>query len=161
MKNIITIIGLDRECIMLIRTKKSIDVEHFWKIWIRLIDLTNNGSAVIVEGYRDKIALEKLHITRNVVILQKYGLSKTVDYLRTRYNQAVILTDFDKEGEYLAKNLFNILTVEGIHVDQSIRNELRKILSKIRQIENLNTIADHLNEKAPFYIYNGSSFTQI
>ena len=134
--------------------RNIIDFEGFWRIWFKLIQLSRDNWAIIVEGNRDKEILEKLDVKDGVIVLQKFGLRRISDLIIGHYKGAIILTDFDSEGEELANRLRSELTMEGVKINVSIREELKKILHKMGQIENLNKIFDELEQRAPFYIYN-------
>ena len=80
-------------------------------------------SIVIVEGKRDKRALESLGIQKTVpingkplieIVQQIAGMGKT--------DRIIILTDFDKEGKKLASRLELLLRKFGIHPNSRLRS---------------------------------------
>lgn len=86
----------------------------------------------IVEGRKDKRALESLGF-RKIITLNK-PLYKIVENIKA--NEVMILTDLDREGKKLYKQLLQELNRNGIKVDNKLRNWLFKN-TKLRQIEGL------------------------
>lgn len=73
---------------------------------------------VIVEGKRDKRALEKIGI-RNVIEISGKPLSSIVNIVKGKH--VVILTDFDKEGKKLEKKLTYLFSKNKIKIDRMLR----------------------------------------
>ena len=86
---------------------------------------------IIVEGKKDRLALECLGFS-NVVILNKPLYEVAEDINATR---VVLLTDLDKKGRELYSKIKKDLDKRGILVDDTIRNLLFK--TELRQIEGL------------------------
>ncbi|HIQ50301.1 MAG TPA: toprim domain-containing protein [Nanoarchaeota archaeon] len=84
---------------------------------------------VIVEGKKDKAVLKKLGF-KKIIILNKKSLYESV--CKYEEEKIIILTDFDKKGEELAKKLELFLRKS----DRNARNKLRMLFRK----NNLNTI---------------------
>lgn len=101
------------------------------KEWLE--NLRNSKKLIIVEGKKDKTALEKLGITNVVVILRKplYSFIESIDA-----EEVVILTDLDPEGKKLYGILKQGLQAKGIKIDNYFREYLLKS-SRISQIEGL------------------------
>jgi len=92
---------------------------------------------IIVEGKKDKIALENLGCSRIITLNgSKAGLYNIIEKLPENCKEAVILTDLDKKGKQLYHRIKKILTVNKIKVDDRFRLYLFKE-TKIRQIEGL------------------------
>lgn len=92
---------------------------------------------IIVEGKKDKIALENLGC-KNIITLNgsNAGLYNIIEKLPENCKEAVILTDLDKKGKQLYHRIKKILTVNKIKVDDRFRIYLFKE-TKVRQIEGL------------------------
>jgi len=86
---------------------------------------------VIVEGKKDKSALELLGFS-NIIILNK-PLYEVVEGINVA--KIVLLTDLDKKGKELYSKIKKDLDKRGILIDNTIRNLLFK--TEIRQIEGL------------------------
>ncbi len=102
--------------------------------------LKDSGKLVIVEGSRDKKALEMLGIF-NVVMLSRKPLFSIIEEIAATAKDVVILTDLDREGKQLYGRISTGLQREGVRIDNEFRDFLfRK--TKIRQIEGLKNYAD-------------------
>ena len=77
-------------------------------------------SCVLVEGRKDKEALQKIGYKGKIVYANE---------LRKAKGKIVILTDFDEEGKEIAKRIIRILGERN--VDMFFRNEIGKILKSI------------------------------
>lgn len=77
---------------------------------------------VIVEGMKDKKALEELGFT-NVVFLKNKPLYEFVESIEEK--EVIILTDFDVKGKKLFMVLRRQLQRRGIKVDNKLRFSLR------------------------------------
>ncbi len=101
--------------------------------------IKNNNYLVIVEGKKDKRALNGLGITK-VIFLENKPLFKIVEDIDEK--EVVILTDLDAEGRKLFNKLRYQLQRRGIKLHNKIREDLFK--SKLRHIEGL---ATYLNKR--------------
>ena len=102
--------------------------------WVK--KLRDSQKLILVEGKKDKSALEKLDIV-NVKTL-KEPLFKAVETIADKYKEVIILTDLDKEGKKLYAKLNRDFQMRGIKVDHFFREFLFKN-TKLRQIEGLTT----------------------
>ena len=92
---------------------------------------------IIVEGKKDKIALENLGCKKIITLNgNRAGLYNIVEKLPEDCKEAVILTDLDKKGKQLYHRIKKILTMNKIKIDDRFRIYLFKE-TKIRQIEGL------------------------
>ena len=93
---------------------------------------------IIVEGKKDRAALNKFGIT-NIIELTKKPLFRVVEEVSDSNKECIILTDLDKKGKELYGKLNSDLQKHGVKIDNSFRNFLFKN-TKIRQIEGLANI---------------------
>lgn len=98
--------------------------------------LRNCGKPIIVEGKKDKKALEQLGIG-NVFTLDK-PLFAVVEDIANRYDSVVLLTDMDVEGKKLFGELNRGFNKFGTKVDKRFRNFLLR-KTGVRQVEGLYT----------------------
>ena len=99
-------------------------------------DLRSSEKLIIVEGMKDKKALESFGI-KNIVTLNK-PLHQVIEDVAEKSKDVIILTDLDKKGKELFGKLSSGLQSHGVRVDKSFREFLfRK--TKLRQIEGLVT----------------------
>lgn len=96
--------------------------------------LKDSNSAVIVEGKKDKLALERLGIS-NIFELSKKPLFAVIEDVSDNYKECAILTDLDKKGKELFGKLNSGLSRNGIRVNNKFRNYLFR--TKLRQVEGL------------------------
>ena len=101
--------------------------------WIE--KLKKEGKLIIVEGSKDKKALESIGLT-NIITLRQKPLFQIVEEVAAQTKDAIILTDLDKEGKMLFSKLNKDLQEHGVRVDKKFREFLFKE-TKLRQIEGI------------------------
>jgi 5S rRNA maturation endonuclease (ribonuclease M5) len=122
-----------------------------------LSDLSSNGVPILVEGRRDEGALKELGVKGEIIRVRQYRkrLFELAEELSS-YKNVVILTDFDREGEDLAKEIERQLHHWGVQT--VMREKVRSAVSwATRQIEGLNKVKgmqEKLNNKQ--FIMNSS-----
>lgn len=100
----------------------------------QILLLKENGSLIIVEGSKDKKALESFGIS-NIITLNK-PLFEVVELVASQTKECAILTDLDSEGKKLYSMLAEDLQHRGVKIDNAFRNFLFKE-TELRQIEGL------------------------
>ncbi|MBS3132280.1 toprim domain-containing protein [Candidatus Woesearchaeota archaeon] len=100
-----------------------------------LEDIKKSKKLVIVEGKKDKKALEKFGIF-NIITLSKQPLYHVIEEVASNSRECIILTDLDSKGKELYGKLNSGLQQFGIKVDNTFREFLFKE-TKLRQIEGL------------------------
>lgn len=98
-------------------------------------DIVNENILVVVEGIKDKRALNLLGI-KNVKVLDG-PLYKMVEEIVAVVKKCVVLTDLDEEGKKLYARISKDLRKFGVKVDDRLRNYLFKETT-LRQIEGMN-----------------------
>ncbi len=106
--------------------------------WL-LDELVKRNSAIIVEGKKDRAALENLGVCNSIFVLNKRPLFEIAETIAGQFNDAVILTDLDSEGKKLYGKLNTFLQQLGVRVDTRIREFLFKN-TRIRQVEALSAL---------------------
>lgn len=106
----------------------------------QIIELKKDSktSLVIVEGIKDKSALNNLGID-NIVTL-KGPLYEEIEKISKKTKQVILLVDLDKEGKKLYHTLKIGLESKGIKINDKFRNFLFK--TNLRNIEGLITYSD-------------------
>jgi 5S rRNA maturation endonuclease (ribonuclease M5) len=99
--------------------------------------IKDSNTLVVVEGKKDKEALQKLGIT-NIIELSKKPLFHIVEEISNSNRECIILTDLDNEGKLLYSKLNTNLQKNGVKINNKFRNFLFKN-TKLRQIEGLDT----------------------
>ena len=99
--------------------------------------IKNSNVLVIVEGKKDKAALQKLGLN-NVMELNKKPLFQIVEDVANSNEECIILTDLDKKGKELFGKLNSDLQRRGLKMNNKFREFLFKH-TKLRQIEGIIT----------------------
>ncbi len=99
--------------------------------------IKKSKTLVIVEGKKDKKALQSLGI-KNIVELSKKPLFDIIEKISLKNKECIILTDLDKHGKELYGKLNSGLQQHGVRINNNFRNFLFKS-TKLRQIEGLVT----------------------
>ena len=97
-------------------------------------ELKDSDKLIIVEGKKDKKALEELGIT-NVITISK-PLYEVVEQISDQTKEIIILTDLDPEGRKLYSKLKNPLQKRKIKIDTKFREFLIRE-TKLTNIEGL------------------------
>ena len=99
--------------------------------------MLDSDAAIIVEGKKDKAALEKLGIPGSrIIALDQRPIFVVAEAVASDYREVAILTDLDSEGKKLYGSLNTLLQRLGVRIDNSFRNFLFKS-TKLRQIEGI------------------------
>ncbi len=98
--------------------------------------LGKEGWVVLVEGKRDKMALERFDIGP-VYTMKGRKFHDIAEELSEKYEGVIILTDLDRTGEDIYRKLSRILESYGLKIDGSFREDLKrsgvKFVEKIPQ----------------------------
>jgi len=100
---------------------------------------SQKGNVIVVEGIRDRESLRKIGIEGPIQCLQS-SRKNTLGFVEELRGASgvIVLTDFDREGVFLAKRLARTLTAEGIRNNLVLWRDLRGLTrSDIRSIEEL------------------------
>lgn len=98
-----------------------------------------SGTAVLVEGERDRRSLRGLGIEGPVVLVHRGArLPEVARQLTVEYRRVIVLTDLDTEGGHFAHRLGELLAPGGVAVDSEFRRELASILhGEVTHVEGL------------------------
>lgn len=121
-------------------------LESFNRIWDSLKEI---NAPVIVEGKRDTVALRKLGYSGNLIELNDgKSVLSTVEKLVREYGRGsnfIILMDWDRTGEKLAKQLKDYGESCDLSPNLRVRRELFALCSKdISSVEELPTFVNML-----------------
>ncbi|MCL7410313.1 MAG: toprim domain-containing protein [Methanosarcinaceae archaeon] len=105
-----------------------------------IIEHTQSGAVIIVEGKRDIIALKKLGITGRIETSTHQPLLVFAENLAKDTTQIIILTDWDRRGDILADRITTYLQNVGITPDLDIRRRISLLVKKeVKDVESLYT----------------------
>jgi len=115
-----------------VKTERLLEMESLIE---EIIEEVESGSAVVVEGKKDRACLEGLGVpARGIVELNKgKNLAEAARDISAR--RVVLLTDSDRTGARLKKELHELLVSEGKKVNVEIRSQLRKL--GVKHVEGL------------------------
>lgn len=98
-------------------------------------ELKYSGKLVVVEGKKDRQALQNLGV-ENIILYYDKPFYKLVDNICSSGDSVIILTDLDKKGKQLYRKLRHDLQKFGIRIDNRFREFLFK-RTKISYIESI------------------------
>lgn len=134
------------------RAPAEIRLERLEKLIQRVTHESEEGGIIIVEGRRDRDSLRKLGIPGTILCLQNSrknpaGFAEEL----APDGKVIVLTDFDREGVFLAKRLARTLSYQKIHANLVLWRELRGLTrSDVRSVEELPKFQARLRTKVFF-----------
>ncbi len=100
--------------------------------------LADEGALIIVEGRKDRVALNELGISGEILLASHPPLFNFAESISRKANAAIIMTDWDVKGKMLAKKMSTYLRSSGLTPDLRLRGKLRKLVQKeIKDVEGL------------------------
>lgn len=114
-------------------------LERIGELLDELREYSAKGTPIVVEGVRDEDALRELDVKGPIfqISSSKRTALNFLEYL-ARYGRVIVLTDFDRTGEELAKFCLKHLQRLGPKPIVHLREELRALLHKdIKEIQGL------------------------
>jgi len=92
-----------------------------------LREIEESRAILVVEGKKDKEALERIGV-KNKIVIVGMGARKTCERLADEWgDEAIILTDFDERGEELAGEVEEALCSCNVRPNLEYRRRLRYI----------------------------------
>ncbi|MFH1400894.1 MAG: hypothetical protein ABIH41_05205 [Nanoarchaeota archaeon] len=102
--------------------------------WIE--GLNESGCLIVVEGVKDRRALQAIGVTTDIMTLSRQAIYRIVEEVVESGRDAVILTDIDAHGKRLYGRLAGELSQQGVRVDRKYREFLQTATS-LDQIEGI------------------------
>lgn len=100
---------------------------------LEILKESSEEKIVVVEGIKDKKALEKLGV-KNIICLTK-PLYQIAEIIQKKGRPCILLLDLDKEGKRLYSILNHDLNQFGVQIDDRFRKFL--FTTSLRQIEGI------------------------
>ncbi len=108
------------------------------QILCEIKDLSNEGAVIVVEGKKDRDALNELGISDQISLVSYQPLLDFAEDISRKTNQAIILTDWDSQGKKLAKKISGYLQASNTKPNNLIRNKIKKLVrNEIKDVESL------------------------
>ena len=125
-------------------------MEETERIFDQLRLQSESGIAIIVEGRRDEAALRKLGVIGKIYCLKARGESRH-DFLERLdgIDDAIVLTDFDREGKKLETWLYKELSQRGIRSDLRLWSRIKSLArADVRSVEELPSFMRSLESRS-------------
>ncbi len=127
-------------------------LEEFLRIMNR-----DENIPILVEGYRDLLALRYMGFKSQIYTLNNKPLLEICYEISRKHKKVYILFDFDKRGKFLYRKTKRYLSELGVVVDDTLRDLFKKFgISKIEEIRY--RIKNLVKNDKYFYLYFGNEF---
>ncbi len=122
--------------------------EALYELSLLLGEIHNYIDVILVEGPRDVESLKSLGCVAQIDVLSHSGVNDfdLADEIAARFNNVLILTDFDDEGLNLNKRFKSILEHKGVCVESGLRQRIGRLMAAIGAyaVESLDNIQAEL-----------------
>ena len=120
-------------------------LEKLEELILELQHMSDKGALIIVEGKRDRKALRALGITGTIMLGTKKSILVFCEEVAREYNNVIVLTDWDENGDKLATLMEGYLRSTSTAVNMDIRKNIKNLVKKrIKDIESLDTHISNL-----------------
>lgn len=139
------------------RAPAEVRFERLQKLIERVYEEAEKGGVIVVEGPRDKESLRLMGIKGRILCLQS-SRKNTFGFAEQLFGEkhVIVLTDFDRQGVFLANRLSRILNSQKIHANLMLWRELRGLTrSELRSIEELPRLYERLQAEVQFHRPSG------
>jgi 5S rRNA maturation endonuclease (ribonuclease M5) len=129
------------------RPKRTYDLEGLEELISSLVEASLLGAAIIVEGRRDLEALRSLGLQGPVIMASRHSALDLAEDAARSYSEIILLTDWDRKGDEMAKKIELHLVSVGSRPDTQIRTRLKKLVKKeIKDVESLSLYVERMRE---------------
>ncbi len=123
-------------------------LERVERILGELREVSKSGVVIIVEGKRDRTSLELLGIEGHIVLATYFPLLSFAESVSQNFDEAVIMTDWDLQGEKLAVRITSYLYSLDTKPNNWLRRRLGSLVRKeITAVEDLFGYVERLKLK--------------
>lgn len=114
------------------------------------LSMDNANTPILVEGKRDRQALERLGCRGRIVLVNDgESLLGTADRLGPRHERIILLADWDRTGGTINRRMKEMLEAHAVTCDGSYRRELAHLATKgTRTVEGLPAFLQDLRGRA-------------
>jgi len=124
--------------------------EEFQRLWRQLLEeLAVPGTAVLVEGERDRRSIERLGVRSPIHLVHRgQPLSHLAHDLARKTARLIVLTDWDRAGGQFAQKVRELLAAGPVEVDLEFRRRLARALrGEVVHVEGMAGWARRLAER--------------
>lgn len=123
-------------------------LERIERILAEIQELLDDGAVIIVEGMKDRFALNELGISGQIILASHPPLLRLADDLSRKADTVIILTDWDPKGNEMANKIFKYLRASGTKPNARLRGRLKKLVqNEINDVENIDGYIKTLRHK--------------
>lgn len=131
-----------------IRPKGTYDIEALEELISALLEASQQGVAIIVEGRRDMMALRSLGISGPVIMASSRSILTMAEDAARQFQEIVVLTDWDKKGEEMATQIEQHLRWSPCSANMEIRSRLKRLVKKeIKDVESLSFYVERMRDQ--------------
>lgn len=125
--------------------KPSLDPESLEELIASLVEASEEGVAIIVEGARDEWSLRDLGVEGPIVRASGRPALELAEEAARAFKEVVVLTDWDRAGEELARRVGQHLMSTGASVDLDTRERLKRMVRReIKDVESLSRLVERV-----------------
>ncbi len=111
----------------------------------KLIECSDGGDIIVVEGKRDIVSLRRLGVRGQMEEATHRPLLDLSEELSCTCKRIIVLTDWDHRGGILAQKLSDNLRYFGTDIDTDIRERISSLVKKeVKDVESLHTYVSKL-----------------
>ena len=127
------------------KEKGTYDLEALEELLATLIEASGQGAATIVEGRRDLLALRALGLTGPVIMASRRSALDLAEEAARSYREIILLTDWDRKGDEMARIIDQHLRSVGSRPDREIRSRIKMLVRKeIKDVESLHNYIERM-----------------
>mgnify|MGYP001060460268 CR=1 FL=1 len=127
------------------KEKGTYDLEALEELLANLIEASGQGAATIVEGRRDLLALRALGLTGPVIMASRRSALDLAEEAARSYQEIILLTDWDRKGDEMARIIERHLRSVGSRPDREIRSRIKMLVRKeIKDVESLHNYIERM-----------------
>ena len=135
------------------RAPLEVRFEKLQKLIERITYESQRGRIIVVEGAKDRKSLRSMGVSGTILCLKssRHNIASFAEQLDGE-KEVILLTDFDREGVFLAKRLSRILNSLSVHSNLLLWSELRGLTrSDLRSIEELPALYERIHSELLFH----------
>ncbi len=124
---------------MTARTKDAVRrYELIERVLQDLIEMSDDGAVIVVEGRNDESTLRNLGICGAIESPCGQPLLHFTDSLASNYDSVIVLTDWDRRGNQLSAQIVRYLQSHDVAIDTDLRSRMKKLVQKdIKDVQGL------------------------
>jgi len=117
-----------------------------------LVEVSEDGAAMIVEGERDEKSLRDLGVEGPIVRAARRPALEVAEEAAREFDVVIVLTDWDRAGEELARKMERHLQGTGARVDLETRERLKRMVRReIKDVESLSRFVERVRAETCGY----------